>query len=157
MKEKNFEMQFLTNFYMLLTAVVFTVGFGEFGPALAFLQNNPSIMIAVVKFGMCSAFGQAFIFYMIKSFDPPVCTTVTTTRKVFSVMWSILTKGHKLSAMGWGGMALACAGILGELEEKYSKTKHAAPKKDDSKAEIPCQEYSSITGSSVVTNCKTGP
>merc|ERR1711904_421789 len=116
---------------MTLTALVFALVFGEFGPAMAFLANNPSIMTAIVKFAVCSAFGQAFIFFTISSFDPLVCTTVTTTRKVFSVVWSIITKGHKLVAMGWLGIALAFGGILGELEEKYSasqaKPKEAAP------------------------------
>merc|ERR1712008_377318 len=69
------------------------------------------------------AVGQAFIFYTISSFDPLVCTTVTTTRKVFSVLLSIFTKGHQLNNQGWAGIAMACGGILGELEEKYSASK----------------------------------
>merc|ERR1712066_618673 len=117
---------------MMITAAVFTFAFGEFGPALKFCADNPAIGYAIVKFAVCSAIGQAFIFYMISTFDPLVCTTVTTTRKVFSVVWSILTKGHKLAAMGWCGIALAFGGILGELEEKYSASQKPkeAPKKD---------------------------
>merc|ERR1719440_1096078 len=38
MKERNFEMQFLTNFYMAITAVVFMLALGEFGPGAEFLQ-----------------------------------------------------------------------------------------------------------------------
>ena len=44
--------------------------------------------------------------------DPLVVTTVTTTRKIFSVLLSILTKGHSLNPQGWAGIALASAGIL---------------------------------------------
>jgi hypothetical protein len=39
-----------------------------------------------------------------------VCTTVTTTRKVFSVLLSIFTKGHPMSNMGWAGLSIATAG-----------------------------------------------
>jgi solute carrier family 35 (UDP-galactose transporter), member B1 len=73
-----------------------------------------------VKFAICSAVGQSFIFYTIANFDPLVLSTVTTTRKVFSVLLSIFLKGHSLSMMGWSGIGLACAGILSELSNKSS-------------------------------------
>jgi len=120
MTERSFEMQFFTNFYMTITAIVFVFGMGELEPGLAFLKKNPGIFNDIMKFAACSAVGQAFIFYMISSFDPLVCTTVTTTRKVFSVLLSIFTKGHKLNEQGWAGIGLACFGILGELQHKYS-------------------------------------
>jgi len=126
MKERNFEMQFLTNLYMALTAVVFTFIMGEFEPGYKFCMENPAIFKSVCQFAACSAVGQAFIFYTISTFDPLVCTTVTTTRKVFSVLYSILMKGHQMNAQGWSGVAMACGGILGELEEKYSKSKKHA-------------------------------
>lgn len=129
LKERSFEMQFLTNLYMTVTACIFAAVMGEIQPGYEFLVANPSIFKALLKFAACSAVGQAFIFYTISSFDPLVCTTVTTTRKVFSVLLSIFTKGHQLNTQGWTGIALACSGILGELEEKYSASK----KKDKSK------------------------
>jgi UDP-galactose transporter B1 len=118
MKEKNFEMQFLTNLYMVLTAIAFTAAFGEFGPGLSFMASNPGVLKDIVLFSLCSAVGQAFIFFTISTFDPLVCTTVTTTRKVFSVLLSIFTKGHQLNSMGWSGIGIACGGILGELGAK---------------------------------------
>jgi len=120
MKEKNFEMQFFTNLYMMLTATVFSLLFGDFIPGCKFLMEHPAISKEIAKFAVCSAVGQAFIFYVISNFDPLVCATVTTTRKVFSVLFSILWKGHHMNLQGWSGVALACAGIIGELEQKFS-------------------------------------
>jgi UDP-galactose transporter B1 len=134
LKERNFEMQFLTNLYMAITAILFTFGFGELEPGMAFLKKNPEVMCNVAWFAACSACGQAFIFFVISNFDPLVCTTVTTTRKVFSVLLSVFTKGHSLSGQGWSGISLACLGILGELEEKYSASKKKE-KKEDKKEE----------------------
>merc|ERR1712232_236640 len=122
MKEKNFEMQFLTNFYMLLTAVAFTIAFDEFKPGYEFLVANPGIFNKLVMFSICSAVGQAFIFYLISSFDSLICTTVTTTRKVFSVLLSILTKGHNMNTQGWIGISAACLGILGELQQEAAES-----------------------------------
>jgi len=126
MKEKSFEMQFLTNLYMMLTAVVFSILLGEFKPGYNFLMANSSILTDIMKFAVCSAFGQGFIFFVISEFDPLVCTTVTTTRKVMSVIWSIFAFGHQLHAQGWCGISLACGGILAELEEKFTKGRNKA-------------------------------
>ena len=76
--------------------------------------------MAIGKFAVCSAAGQGFIFFTISTFDSLVSTTVTTTRKIFSVLLSIFTKGHQLNSQGWLGIGLAFLGILGELEEKVS-------------------------------------
>ena len=44
---------------------------------------------------------------------------VTTTRKIFSVLLSIFVHNHKLNTQGWAGIGLSCAGIMGELQDKY--------------------------------------
>jgi len=118
LKEKSFEMQFLTNFYMCLTALVFAFAMGEAVPGYNFCVNNPGIFGSILQFAACSAVGQAFIFYTISTFDPLVTSTVTTTRKIFSVLLSIFTKGHALNGQGWAGISMACGGILGELADK---------------------------------------
>eukprot|EP00419_Tripos_fusus_P000087 CAMPEP_0172685278 /NCGR_PEP_ID=MMETSP1074-20121228/20128_1 /TAXON_ID=2916 /ORGANISM="Ceratium fusus, Strain PA161109" /LENGTH=321 /DNA_ID=CAMNT_0013504393 /DNA_START=35 /DNA_END=1000 /DNA_ORIENTATION=- len=133
MKERNFEMQFMTNLYMALTAVIFTFIMGEFQPGWKFCMENPAIFKNILQFAACSAVGQAFIFFVISTFDPLVCTTVTTTRKVFSVLYSILMKGHQMNAQGWTGVSMACGGILLELEEKYSKNKKHAKSNEKKK------------------------
>lgn len=126
MEELNFEMQFLTNLYMLLTAIIFAFAFGELAPGLEFLMENPGILSKILVFAFCSAVGQAFIFFVISKFDALVCTTVTTTRKVFSVLLSIFFKGHHLNAQGWLGVMLACSGILGELQQKIAESRNPA-------------------------------
>eukprot|EP00928_Gymnodinium_smaydae_P099039 TRINITY_DN9350_c0_g3_i1.p1 TRINITY_DN9350_c0_g3~~TRINITY_DN9350_c0_g3_i1.p1 ORF type:complete len:357 (+),score=35.14 TRINITY_DN9350_c0_g3_i1:67-1137(+) len=121
LKEYNFEMQFYTNFYMMLTAVVFCLSFQEIRPAMGFLVKYPEILKKVFAWAVCSATGQGFIFFTITTFDSLVCTTVTTTRKVFSILYSVLTKGHTLSSDGWLGIGLACSGILAELQDKFAQ------------------------------------
>lgn len=123
-KPKPYDFMFWTNLFMCLTAAVVALGLGEFTSGLAYCSGNPEILAKIVKFSACSAIGQSFIFYTIANFDPLVLSTVTTTRKIFSVMLSIFLKGHTLSATGWSGIALACSGIVSELQAKASgKTK----------------------------------
>jgi UDP-galactose transporter B1 len=109
---------FWTNLFMALTASVIAFSLGEATSGLAFCVANPEIFEKIVKFAICSAVGQSFIFYTITNFDPLLLSTVTTTRKIFSVLLSIFLKGHSLSATGWSGIFLASAGIASELQHK---------------------------------------
>jgi len=113
---------FWTNLFMMATAGVVSLGAGEFMAGFGYCVDNPEILTKIIKFCICSAIGQSFIFYTIANFEPLVCTTVTTTRKIFSVLLSIFLKGHALNTQGWAGIGVACLGILGELENKYSKS-----------------------------------
>jgi UDP-galactose transporter B1 len=117
-KPKPYDFMFWTNLFMMLTALVIAGGLGELTSGVGFCVANPEIMNKVLKFALCSAIGQSFIFYTIANFDPLILSTVTTTRKIFSVLLSIFLKGHSLSLMGWSGIALACAGIMSELQAK---------------------------------------
>jgi len=124
---KPYDFMFWTNLFMALTAIVIAAGIGEFTTGMAYVSANPEILPMIVKFSICSAIGQSFIFYTIANFDPLVLSTVTTTRKIFSVLLSIFLKGHSLSLLGWGGISLACSGILSELQSKSKG--HSGPKK----------------------------
>jgi UDP-galactose transporter B1 len=117
-KPKPYDFMFWTNLYMCLTAIVISGALGEFGSGLAYCASNPEILEKIIKFAICSAVGQSFIFYTIANFDPLILSTVTTTRKIFSVLLSIFLKGHTLSLTGWSGIALACGGILSEMTAK---------------------------------------
>jgi len=117
---KPYDLMFWTNFYMGITAVAIAFFLGEVTSGMAFCFANPVIFNKILKFALCSAVGQSFIFYTISNFDPLVCTTVTTTRKVFSVLLSIFLNGHSMNTQGWAGISLASLGILSELQDKSS-------------------------------------
>mmetsp|Transcript_7266 Transcript_7266/g.10632 ORF Transcript_7266/g.10632 Transcript_7266/m.10632 type:complete len:408 (-) Transcript_7266:4052-5275(-) len=122
-KPKPYDFMFWTNFFMCITAAVIAGALGEVQSGIAFCTTNPEILSKIIKFALCSAVGQSFIFYTMANFDPLILSTVTTTRKIFSVLLSIFLKGHSLSTMGWSGIALACGGILSELAEKQAKSR----------------------------------
>ena len=127
-KPKPYDFMFWTNLFMCITAVVIAGGLGELTTGMAFCSANPEIYSKIIKFAVCSAVGQSFIFYTIANFDPLILSTVTTTRKIFSVLLSIILKGHPLSGMGWSGIALSCGGILSELQSKMAAKPHTKAK-----------------------------
>jgi len=121
---KPYDFMFYTNLFMLLTALPIALGTGQLFGGSAYLIANPEIMTKVMKFAAFSAFVQSFIFYTISHFYPLVLSTVTTTRKIFSVLLSIFLKGHSLSSTGWLGICMACSGILSEMQSKLTGKKN---------------------------------
>mmetsp|Transcript_263 Transcript_263/g.291 ORF Transcript_263/g.291 Transcript_263/m.291 type:complete len:152 (-) Transcript_263:188-643(-) len=120
---KPYDFMFWTNLYMMVVAFVISVILGDFTQGLSYCLANADLWVLIIKFSLCSAIGQSFIFFTVAHFDPLVCSTVTTTRKIFSVLLSIFTKGHHLSLQGWAGVSLAIGGILSEVESKVSHTR----------------------------------
>lgn len=119
---KPYDFMLYMNIYMTLVALAISILLGDFSEGIEYCKNEPEIFIIIAKFSACSAIGQSFIFYTVAHFDPLVCSTVTTTRKIFSVLWSILTKGHHLSGSGWFGVSLAIGGIMSEVLSKIKKS-----------------------------------
>jgi len=118
-KPKSYDFMFWMNFFMFLGAIIPTFGLGEFSSGIEFCSSNPEVFSKIMKFSLCSAIGQSFIFYTLANFNPLVLSTVTTTRKIFTVLLSIFLKGHSLSMLGWSGIALACVGIISETASKF--------------------------------------
>lgn len=56
----------------------------------------------LLAFSLASAVGQNFIFYTITSFNPLVMTTITTTRKFFTIVFSVIFYGHAIGTRQWG-------------------------------------------------------
>ena len=69
---KPYDLMFWTNLFMAITAGVFALALQEFNSGIAFCVKNPVIFGKILKFAVCSAVGQSFIFYTIANFDPLV-------------------------------------------------------------------------------------
>lgn len=126
-KAKTYEIMFWTNFFMFCVGLLVAVALGEATTGFAYMMANPVILSKVLLFAGCSAIGQSFIFFLVAEYGPLKSATVTTTRKIFSVLLSIFTKGHSLSPIGWAGICLGALGIGGELIPEKKE------KKDDAK------------------------
>jgi len=122
-KLQPYDYMFFTNIAMLLIAVGTALGLDQFHGGVAFVLGNSEVAVKLAKFCACSALGQSAIFFTLANFDPLLCTTVTTTRKIFSVLLDIATQGHVLTGVQWGGVGVASLGVAFELEEKFGGSK----------------------------------
>ncbi|OAQ70380.1 solute carrier family 35 member B1 protein [Pochonia chlamydosporia 170] len=109
---------------------------GELTAALDFMRRHPAVWKDVLGFAACGAIGQVFIFYTLSTFSSVLLVTVTVTRKMFTMILSVVAFGHRLTQMQWLGVGLVFGGIGVEAgiarQEKMAKeaAKKAAAKKD---------------------------
>lgn len=92
---------------------------GEVWDFLSFTERNPSIVYNILLFGLTSALGQTFIFMTVVYFGPLTCSIVTTTRKFFTILGSVILFGNVLSSMQWIGTILVFLGL--GLDAKFGK------------------------------------
>jgi len=104
-------------------------GSGEFSAALSFLTTYPTVWRDVLGFAVCGAVGQVFIFYTLSQFSSVLLVTVTVTRKMITMILSVVWFGHKLSGMQWLGVGLVFGGVGAEgvvqRREKIAKAAKA--------------------------------
>lgn len=138
----------LTTSYMLLSPLLAThplastVGLSgstadEFYAATAFIRRNPSVGKAIVGFAACGAVGQIFIYYTLSHFSSLLLVTVTVTRKMLTMMLSVLWFGHRLSGMQWVGVGLVFGGVGAEgVIQRREKAAKEEAKKEKSRVKV---------------------
>ncbi len=98
---------------------------GQGYQGLAYCAAHPGIVPAILWFSLCSAAGQNFIFYCITGPGPLVCAIVTTTRKFFTILLSVLLHpDNVLSSSQWMAVALVFTGLGGEIHENWSRSQN---------------------------------
>ena len=83
-------------------AFLLAAGTGQLGTGLAFCARHVAAARNVAFYALASVIGQLFVYFTITEFDPLVLSTVTTTRKIFSTVYSAARSpaGHDARAVG---------------------------------------------------------
>ena len=92
-------------------AVIIT---GELFEFIAFAARYPYVLSNLALLAVTGALGQLFIFIMVSSFGPLACSVVTTTRKFFTVLFSVIFFGNTLTSRQWMGTVLVFAGLFAD-------------------------------------------
>ncbi|KAG0216490.1 UDP-galactose transporter [Mortierella sp. GBA30] len=93
----------------------------ELGLALTFCHSHPAIIKDIVLFCLCGALGQCFIFYTLEQFGSLSLVTVTVTRKLFTILLSVVAYGHILNISQWLMIGVVFSGIGLEAYVKRSE------------------------------------
>ncbi|ORY82122.1 UAA transporter [Protomyces lactucae-debilis] len=90
------------------------LGNTELASSLSFMRQHPAIVQDIALFALCGATGQLAIFYTLQHFGSLALVTVTLTRKMFTMLLSVLWFGHALTKGQMVGVALVFGGISAE-------------------------------------------
>jgi len=101
---------------LLITLIISGQGIGF----ISFCLRHPQVLKFLLAYCACSAFGQHFIFLTVTKFGPLTCSVITTTRKFFTILFSVLYFFNPMSNRQWMGTVLVFAGL--SLDAKYGKT-----------------------------------
>jgi len=99
------QMMYYTNMWAMLLLSVVMMMTGDGSRAVGFVAQNPAVLSKILQFGLMSATGQFFIFFLVRSFSALTLVTVTTTRKFFTVLASVFWFKHRLTLGQWLSVA----------------------------------------------------
>lgn len=100
-----------TSFFSFLYVFIFTFIIGEGFEQIHFCINHPTVMIDLVVMSVLQVLGQISIYYVILNFKQHIFPLISTTRKVLTVLLSILIFGHHLNGMQWLSIFMVFGGL----------------------------------------------
>lgn len=98
----------------------------ELSSALAFINSHPQVLKDILLFSTAGALGQLFIFDTLENFGSLTLVTITVTRKLFTMLLSLVVYNHRLTPGQSIGVVTVFAGIG---IEAYVKRSEALEKK----------------------------
>ncbi|KAG1776179.1 UDP-galactose transporter [Suillus placidus] len=109
----------------------------EFASAIGFIKTHPSVIVPLVQFSLTGALGQLFIFETLQHFGSLTLVMITLTRKMFTMVLSVVVYDHKLTLGQWAGAGIVFGGISVEawVKRKEVHAKRVLQEKEKAKIE----------------------
>ena len=112
-----FEMMESSNVYAIFIAVLYGIASMELLPTIEYLLANPECLTDLIVLTIMGTIGQCFVYFTIVNFNSFYLSVITTTRKFFTVISSILIYNHHISGYQWLSIILVFVGVGMELLE----------------------------------------
>jgi len=100
----------LTALYLLVTYFSPSTT-SELTSTIRFIQLHPRIVVDILAFAISGAIGQIFIFLTLSMHGSLILVTITVTRKLFTMLLSVIWFNHPLNNGQWAGVGLVFGGI----------------------------------------------
>uniref|UniRef100_A0A6V2EIX2 Sugar phosphate transporter domain-containing protein n=2 Tax=Ditylum brightwellii TaxID=49249 RepID=A0A6V2EIX2_9STRA len=126
------ETMLFTNLYATVFLCPVCVYSGQFSKGITLITTTKqegsnidglSAVQIITILNACAAAGQVFIFFTIHYFSPLICTTITTTRKFFTILLSVRNFGHVFNFAQWSSIFMVFGGLYFEIVSKNFGTK----------------------------------
>lgn len=107
-------MMFAMNAWSSVILIIAIVPSGQLLSFVAFAGRHPEVIYKLALLALAGSSGQFFIFVMVSSFGPLPCSIATTTRKFFTVLFSVIWFQNVLSVTQWIGCGLVFIGLFAD-------------------------------------------
>lgn len=112
------ETMLFCNLYAAAFFIPLSIYMNEWTPGWQLLRMDANIRHDLLWLNTAAATGQIFIFLTITWYSSLVCTTITTTRKFFTILLSVLHFGHDFTNVQWTSVALVFVGLYTAIASK---------------------------------------
>jgi UDP-galactose transporter B1 len=99
--------------------------------AVSSAMSSSALRFDLGMFFLCASVGQLLIFTVMEEFGSLTWVTIGITRKMFTILLSVIIYKHKFNVYMWGGVGLVFAGMGLEVFMKYADKPAAAKKKSN--------------------------
>jgi UDP-galactose transporter B1 len=98
--------------------------------ALNVFQRSPEVQYDLLLFCMCAATAQVLIFAVMQEFGSLVWITISISRKLLTILFSVFMFNHSVNIYQWIGIVTFFTGLILEISMSYMS------KQDDQKKEL---------------------
>lgn len=147
-------MMYQMNAWSSCILIIAVTASGEAQSFIPFAQRHPEVLYRIALMALTGSFGQYFIFMMVASFGPLPCSIATTTRKFFTVLFSVLWFHNPLTALQWGGAALVFIGLFADAI--FGKNRRKKPQAIEADAQVANGDVATIENGDSTSNGADG-
>lgn len=122
------------NFFIFVLSSLYVLFFkyeSDFTYSTSFFKKYPRAMFDVFAFALFGAIGQVFVFIILERYGSIILITATVTRKMLSMILSVVLFGHNLNGLQWIGVLMVFGGIGYEAMIKLQKAPVSKDKKNN--------------------------
>lgn len=125
-----FDMMRATNSYGFIFGLIYSILSKEILFFASLSECDKSLIYLIVIGVALGVIGQVIVYYIISLFGPVVLTIVTTSRKFFTVLISIIIFDHSLNILQWMSVVFIFTGIgMETLNKLYFRKKNEEKKR----------------------------
>lgn len=106
-----YHMMYAVNVFSAVYLSAAVILSGELWRVTAFIQTHPTVLLNIGAFSVASAIGQNFIFLTVTNFGPLTTSIITTTRKFFTILASVIIFSNPVHFRQWIGVFLVFLGL----------------------------------------------
>ena len=116
-----FRLMFNMNLYSSFIVTTAAVYSGDAFNFIQFIKVYPTTMILILVYCFFGSVGQHFIFLTIVEFGPLTCSIISTTRKFFTILCSVIIFRNPMSLLKWMSTIIVFTGL--GLDTYFGKKK----------------------------------